>query len=231
MSILKQLSQDLQNNHSLYCSSTDYKQFFLLNSILTAFKKFKISNIVLIDARGISHNPWKQYINDTPIEMVLNDFTVLSKYSQTFADPSIDVITNSLKEEFGDSYLISLAKIIDPIITRYELEYKESKLTLYHINYDVAATLLVLKQMNNQEHYSNTCSTGLLLNSIFGDWGVVPHDTIQSFLMKINFKPHYVISNNYTLWKNFTRPIPLIKDLTISFESPFLEEYFEMLRY
>ena len=225
------LTYDMRNGHSLYCSSTNFAQFSILDSILTSFKKFEVSNIVLIDPRGISHNPWKQYLKNVFSEMVLNDFTFLSKTSETLSDPLIETITNNLKEEFGESYATSLAKIIDPIITRYELEYKESKLTLYHINYDVAATLLVLKQMNNQEHYSSTCSTGLLLNSIFGDWRVVPHDTIQSFLMKINFKPHYVISNNYTLWKNFTRPIPLIKDLTISFESPFLEEYFEMLRY
>ena len=229
MSILNQLSQDLQNNHSLYCTSTDYTQFYLLDSILTSFKKFKVSNIVLIDPRGISHNVWKQYIKDVHTEMVLNDFVVLSKYTQTFADPSIDVITNSLKEEFGESYPTSLAKILEPTSTRYELEHKESKLTLYHINYDVAATLLLLQQMNSQEHYSSTCSTGLLLNSIVGDWGVVTHDAIQSFLIKINFKPHYVITNNFTVWENYTYPSSLIGDLTIRFETPFLGDYFEML--
>jgi hypothetical protein len=230
MSILNQLSKDVQDNHSLYCTSTDYAQFYLLDTILTSLGKFKVSNIVLIDPRGISHNPWKHYLQNMDTEMVLNDFTVLSKSLETFGDPSIDVITDSLKEEFGESYPISLAKIIEPTITRYELEYKESKLTLYHINYDVAATLLLLQQMNNQEHYSSTCSTGLLLNSIVGDWGVVSHDAIQSYLIKTNFKPHYVISNNYTLIKNFTRPIQLIEDLTISFETPFLREYFETLR-
>lgn len=230
MSILNQLSKDVQDNHSLYCTSTNFAQFSILDSILTSFKKFKVSNIVLIDPRGISHNPWKKYLKNVYTEMVLNDFTFISKSSETFADPSIDVITNSLKEEFGESYATSLTKIIEPAITRYELEYKESKLTLYLINYDVAATLLLLQQMNNQEQYSSTCSIGLLLNSIVGDWGVITHDAIQSFLIKINFKPHYVISNNYTVWENYTSPSPLTGDLTISFESPFLAEYFEMLR-
>jgi hypothetical protein len=230
MSILNQLSKDVQDNHTLYCTSTNYAQFNLLDTILTSLGKFKVSNIVLIDPRGISHNVWKKYIKDVHTEMVLNDFVVISKSSETFDNTSIDVITNSLKEEFGESYTTFLAKIIEPTITRYELEYKESKLTLYHINYDVAATLLLLQQMNNQEHYSSTCSTGLLLNSIVGDWGVVSHDAIQSYLIKTNFKPHYVISYNFTLWKNFTKPIQLIEDLTISFETPFLREYFETLR-
>ena len=230
MSILNQLSQDVQDNHSLYCTSTDYTQFYLLDNILSSFGKFKVSNIVLIDPRGISHNLWKHYLQNEHTEMVLNDFTVLSKSSETFADPLIDAITNNLKVEFGELYATSLAKIGEPTITRYELEYKESKLTLYHINYDVATTLLLLQQMNSQEHYSSNCSTGLLLNSIVGDWGVVSHDAILPFLIKINFKPHYVISNNYTLIKNFTRPIQLIEDLTISFETPFLREYFEILR-
>ena len=230
MSILNQLSKDVQDNHSLYCTSTDYAQFYLLDSILTSFGKFKVSNIVLIDPRGISHNLWKHYLQNVDVEMVLNDFTVLSKSSETFDDPSIDFITDRLKEEFGESYPISLAKIIEPTITRYELEYKESKLTLYHINYDVAATLLLLQKMNNQEHYSSSCSAGLLLNSIVGDWGVITYDAIQSFLIKIDFKLHYVISYNNTLWKNYTSPSPLTGDLTISFETPFLGEYFEMLR-
>ena len=230
MSILNQLSKDLQNNHSLYCTSTNYAQFCLLDSILTSFKKFEVSNIVLIDPRGISHNPWKQYLKDVYTEMVLNDFTFISKSSETLFDPLIETITNNLKEELGEAYANSLSKIIEPNITRYELEHKESKLTLYHINYDVAATLLLLQQMNNQEQYSSTCSTGLLLNGIVGDWGDLTYENTISFLIKNNFKHHYVISNNYTLWKNFTRPIPLIKNLMISFETPFLEEYFEKLR-
>jgi hypothetical protein len=229
MVILNQLSKDLKNNHSLYCSSTDYKQFYLLDSILTTFKKFEVSNIVLIDPKSISHNPWKQYIKDVSTEMVQNDFVVLSKHSETFADPAIDVITNSLNEEFGESYISTLAKIVDPSITRYELGYKESKLTLYHITYDVASTLLLLHQMNCQEHYASTCSTGLLLNSIVGDWGVIAHDSIQSFVMKKDIKIHYIIRNDNALWSNFTKPIPLTKELVISFEAPFLGEYFEIL--
>jgi hypothetical protein len=230
MSILNQLSKDVQNNHSLYCTSTDYAQFYLLDSILNSFENFKVSNIVLIDPRGISQNPWKKYLKNVYTEMVLNGFTFISKSSETFADPSIDVITNSLEEEFRELYPTSLAKIIEPTITRYELEYKESKLTLYHINYDVAATLLLLQQMNNQEHYSSTCSTGLLLNSIVGDWGVVTHDAIHSFLIKKSIQFHYIIRNNNTLWSDFTKPIPLTKELVISFETPFLREYFEMLK-
>lgn len=230
MSILNQLSKDVQDNHSLYCTSTDYTQFNLLDSILTSFEKFEVSNIVLIDPRGISQNPWKKYLKNVYTEMVLNDFTFISKSSETLSDPLLETITNSLKEELGESYATSLSKIVEPNITRYELEHKESKLTLYHINYDVAATLLLLQQMNNQGQYSSTCSTGLLLNSNVGDWGIISHDAIHTYLIKTNFKPHYVISNNYTLWKNFTRPIRLIKDLTISFETPFLGEYFEMLR-
>ena len=230
MSILNQLSKDVQDNHSLYCTSTDYTQFYLLDSILTSFEKFKVSNIVLIDPRGISHNLWKHYLQNVYTEMVLNDFTVLSKSSETLSDPLIDDITNNLKVEFGESYATSLSKIVEPTIIRYQLGYKESKLTLYHINYDVAATLLLLQQMNSQEHYSSTCSTGLLLNSIVGDWGVVSQDAILPFLIKINFKPHYVISNNYALRSDFTKPNQLIKNLTISFETSFLGEYFEMLR-
>ena len=175
MSILNQLSKDLQNNHSLYCASTNYAQFCLLDNILTAFKKFEVSNIVLIDPRGISHNPWKQYLKDVYTEMVLNDFTFISKSSETLFDPLIETITNNLKEELGEAYATSLSKIIEPNITRYELEHKESKLTLYHINYDVAATLLLLQQMNNQEQYSSTCSTGLLFNGIVGDWGDITY--------------------------------------------------------
>ena len=129
MSILNQLSKDVQDNHSLYCTSTDYAQFSILDSILNSFENFKVSNIVLIDPRGISHNPWKKYLKNVYTEMVLNDFTFISKSSETFADPSIDVITNSLKEEFGESYATSFTKIIEPAITRNELEYKESKLT------------------------------------------------------------------------------------------------------
>jgi hypothetical protein len=230
MSILNQLYKDLQNKQSLYCASTNYAQFCLLDSILTSFKKFEVSNIVLIDPRGISHNPWKQYLKNVYIEMVLNDFTFISKSSETLSVPLIETITNNLKEELGESYATSLSKIVEPAITRYELRHKESKLTLYHINYDVAATLLLLQQMNNQEQYSSTCSTGLLLNGIVGDWGDITYENTISFLIKNNFKPHYVISNNYTSWENFTRPIRLIKDLTISFKTPFLEEYFEMLR-
>lgn len=229
MVILNQLSKDLKNNHSLYCSSTEYKQFYLLDSILTAFDKFKVSNIVLIDPRGISHNVWKQYIKDIHTEMVLNDFVVLSKYTETLADPLIDVITNSLKEEFGESYTTSLSKILEPTITRYELGYKELKLTLYHINYDVAATLLLLQQMNSQEQYSSTCSTGLLLNCTVGDWGVLTFNEIQTFLIKKNIKINYIIRNYSALWSGFTKPIPLTNELTISFESPFLGEYFEIL--
>jgi hypothetical protein len=228
--LISLLTYDVRNGHSLYCSSTNFAQFSILDSILKSFKKFEVSNIVLIDPRSISHNPWKKYIKDIPIEMVLNDFVVISKYTQTFVDPSINVITNSLKEEFGESYATSLTKIVEPAITRYELRHNELKLTLYLINYDVAATLLLLQQMNKQEQYSSSCSTGLVLNSIVGDWGVIAHNAIKSFLIKINFKPHYVISNNFTVWENYTSPSPLTGDLTISFESPFLAEYFEMLR-
>ena len=230
MSILHHLSEDLQNKHSLYCTSTDYAQFSLLDSALTSFNKFKVSNIILMDPRGISHNPWKQYLKNTSAEMALNGFSLLSKSSEVLAGSVIETIANTLKEDLGPSYAKSLTKIVEPAINRYELDYKESKLTLYHINYDVAAILLLLKQMNNQEHFSSSCSTGIVLNSVVGDWGAISLDDIQSFLMKINLKPHYVITNNLTVWENYTSPSPLAGELTIRFETPFLREYFEMLK-
>ena len=230
MSILDQLSEDLQNKHSLYCTSTNYAQFSLLDSVLTSFNKFKVSNIILMDPRNISHNPWKQYLINTSAEMALNGFSLLSKSSEVLSGSVIEMIANSLKEDLGPSYAKSLTKIVEPAINRYELEYKESKLILYHINYDVAAILLLLKQMNNQEHFSSSCSTGIVLNSVVGDWGAISLDDIQSFLMKINLKLHYVITNNFIEWENYTSPSPLAGELTIRFETPFLREYFEMLK-
>ena len=230
MSMLHHLSEDLQNKHSLYCTSTNYAQFSLLDSVLTSFNKFKVSNIILMDPRGISHNPWKQYLKNTSAEMALNGFSLLSKSSEVLAGSVIETIANSLKKDLGPSYAETLSKIVEPVINRYELEYKESKLTLYHINYDVAAILLLLKQMNSQDHFSSSCSTGLVLNSVVGDWGAISLDDIQSFLMKINLKTHYVITNNLTVWENYTSPSPLAGELTIRFETPFLSEYFEMLK-
>lgn len=230
MSILDHLSEDVQNKHSLYCTSTNYAQFSLLDSVLTSFNKFKVSNIILMDPRGISHNPWKQYLKNISAEMALNGFSLLSKSSEVLSGYVIETIINSLKEDLGPSYAETLSKIVKPGINLYELEHKELKLTLYHINYDVVAILLLLKQMNNQEYFSSSCSTGLLLNSVVGDWGAISLYDIQTFLMKIDIKLNYVITNNLTVWENYTSPSPLTGELTIRFETPFLGEYFEMLK-
>jgi hypothetical protein len=182
-----------------------------------------------MDPRGISHNPWKQYLKNISAEMALNGFSLLSKSSEVLSGSVIETIINILKEDFGPSYTETLSKIVEPVINRYELEYRESRLTLYHINYDVATILLLLKQMNNQDHFSSSCSTGIVLNCVVGDWGAISLDDIQSFLMKINIKLHYVITNNHNVWDNYTYPLPLTGDLKIRFETPFLGEYFEML--
>jgi hypothetical protein len=228
------LTNDVRNGHCLYFTNTHYSQFYILDEVLKLFGDFKVDTIVLIDPRGFLHNFFQRhmYLRQAYVEMILNDFEVLSKQSESLEELPLvlENLVSELENQYGMNYIDNLSKLENPFISRYELTHYGRKLNLYHINYDVVTILKMLQNIDNQEHYSSNSSVGLFIDSEKTNWDKLGFHDVQDYLEHINFKAHYVIGDLLTKWEGFVKPIPLTKYLTISFENQFLGEYFEMLR-
>ena len=232
--LISLLTNDIKNGHSLYCTNTHYSQFYILDEILKLFGDFKVNTVVLMDPRGFLHNFFQRhmYLKQAYVEMILNDFEVLSKRTESLKELPlvIENLVSELEIQYGVNYMDNLLKLENPFISRYELFHYGRKLNLYHINYDVVTIIKMLQNINNQEHYSSDSSVGLFIDSDKTNWDKLGFHDVQDFLEHINFNAHYVIGDLLTKWKGFAKPIPLTKYLTISFENQFLGEYFEVLK-
>lgn len=231
--LLELLTIDIKKGHNLLCTPIQSSQFFELDEILNKFGDFKVDTIVLIDPRGQFHNYFQRhlYIRQAYVEMILNDFEVKSKESQSLiaVPPAIEKVITNLEKQFGKAYSDTVMKLEDPFISRYELIHNGRKLNVYHINYDVVTILNVLKLIKNEEHYSSDFSTGLFVSGGSKEYSDLGFFDIHAYLNHIGFKAHYLITEKDIKKNRFVHPRSLSKLWTIRFETEFLGEYFEML--
>ena len=109
------LINDIKSGHNLYCTNTHYSQFYVLDELLKLFGDFKVDTIVLMDPRGLLHNFFQRhmYLKQAYVEMILNDFDVVSKQSEFLNELPlvIENLISDLEKQFGKTYKDNLTNL------------------------------------------------------------------------------------------------------------------------